>query len=398
MNYFLSFVFLSFQNDVFRHLFLSLAFFHGVLIERKKFGPLGFNIPYEFTTGDLRICMDQLIMFLDEYDVTPYKVLCYTAGHINYGGRITDDWDRRCAMTILDEYYCPKILGDNYSYSASGIYHQLPGNTDHAVYLDYIRSLPINDPPEIFGLHENANITFAQNETFTLLGYLLLLQPKTFNTSGHGKQSEEIVEEISRSLLTTCPQLFDLSSIIQKYPVMYEQSMNTVLTQEVIRNTTLTSPILAFTSASDPPCSSIMLSRLNDYLCTSKELEAVENEAVCVPVEFSVVSVPTENFPYIARLCDIIYDDNRKLTKVCPGCLLLPELTITCTLYGTKSETVSVSTNSTGRFKILRGMTSKLAGPQSFDTDHLRRRSTIVTHNTLTMALKLVSVPILYLQ
>lgn len=67
-------MFLSFQNDVFRHLFLSLAFFHGVLIERKKFGPLGFNIPYEFTTGDLRICMDQLIMFLDEYDVTPYKV------------------------------------------------------------------------------------------------------------------------------------------------------------------------------------------------------------------------------------------------------------------------------------------------------------------------------------
>ncbi|CAH8652543.1 unnamed protein product [Schistosoma rodhaini] len=231
------------KNDVFRHLFLSLAFFHGVLIERKKFGPLGFNIPYEFTTGDLRICMDQLIMFLDEYDITPYKVLCYTAGHINYGGRITDDWDRRCAMSILHEYYCPKVLGDNYSYSVSGIYHQLPGNTDHAVYLDYIRSLPINDPPEIFGLHENANITFAQNETFTLLGYLLLLQPKTSSTSGHGKQREEIVEEISRSLLTTCPQLFDLSSVIHKYPVMYEQSMNTVLTQEVIRYNNLLSTI-----------------------------------------------------------------------------------------------------------------------------------------------------------
>ncbi|VDQ12778.1 unnamed protein product [Trichobilharzia regenti] len=55
------------KNDVFMHLFLSLAFFHSILIERKKFGPLGFNIPYEFTTGDLRICMDQLIMFLTEY-------------------------------------------------------------------------------------------------------------------------------------------------------------------------------------------------------------------------------------------------------------------------------------------------------------------------------------------
>ncbi|KAH8863214.1 Dynein heavy chain 1, axonemal [Schistosoma japonicum] len=231
------------KNDVFRHLFLSLAFFHGVLVERKKFGPLGFNIPYEFTTGDLKICMDQLMMFLTEYDVTPYKVLCYTAGQINYGGRITDDWDRRCAMSILDEYYFPSVLEDNYSYSPSGIYHQLPGNTDHAMYLDYIRSLPINDPPEIFGLHENANITFAQNETFALLGYLLLLQPKTSNTSGHGKQHEEIVEEISRSLLTKCPQPFDLSGVVHKYPVMYEQSMNTVLTQEVIRYNNLLTAI-----------------------------------------------------------------------------------------------------------------------------------------------------------
>ncbi|CAH8612512.1 unnamed protein product [Heterobilharzia americana] len=231
------------KNDVFRHLFLSLAFFHGVLVERKKFGALGFNIPYEFTTGDLRICMDQLIMFLTEYATIPYKVLCYTAGHINYGGRITDDWDRRCAMSILDEYYFPRVLEDNYSYSPSGVYHQLPGTSDHAIYLDYIRGLPINDSPEIFGLHENANITFAQNETFALLGYLLLLQPKSSTTSGSGKQREEIVEEISRSLLTTCPRPFDLPNVVHKYPVMYEQSMNTVLTQEVIRYNNLLSTI-----------------------------------------------------------------------------------------------------------------------------------------------------------
>ena len=31
----------------------------------------------------------------------------------------------------------------------------------------YIKNLPINDTPEIFGLHDNANIMFAQNETFS---------------------------------------------------------------------------------------------------------------------------------------------------------------------------------------------------------------------------------------
>ena len=62
------------QSHDFKHLLLSLCLFHGVLIERRKFGALGFNIPYEFTDGDLRICISQLKMFLLEYGEIPYKV------------------------------------------------------------------------------------------------------------------------------------------------------------------------------------------------------------------------------------------------------------------------------------------------------------------------------------
>lgn len=53
---------------------LSLCLFHGVILERRKFGALGFNIPYEMTDGDLRICISQLQMFLTEYEDIPYKV------------------------------------------------------------------------------------------------------------------------------------------------------------------------------------------------------------------------------------------------------------------------------------------------------------------------------------
>lgn len=95
--------------------------------------------------------------------------------------------------------------------------------------------MPINDLPEIFGLHENANITFAQNETFQLLADLVLLQPKTPLSSKGGKTHEDIIEEVATQLITECPPLLDEAAIVRRYPILYEQSMNTVLIQEVTR-------------------------------------------------------------------------------------------------------------------------------------------------------------------
>ncbi|KAF6028261.1 hypothetical protein EB796_013427 [Bugula neritina] len=221
------------KNQTFKQMLLSLCLFHGVVLERRKFGALGFNIPYEMTDGDLRICISQLQMFLTEYDDIPYKVLRYTAGHINYGGRVTDDIDRRCMMSVLGEFYCPDILNEEHKYSQSGIYKQISPALDHHGYMEYVKSLPINDTPEIFGLHDNANITFAQNETYALLGSLVKLQPKA--ASGGGKSREEIMEEAAKDILSKVPKPVPIGPVMEKYPVLYEQSMNTVLVQEVIR-------------------------------------------------------------------------------------------------------------------------------------------------------------------
>ena len=170
----------------FRQLYFALAWFHAVIQERRKFGPLGFNIDYIFHQSDFRICTQQLRHFLDsgeegeEGDV-PFDALRYTAGELNYGGRLTDEKDRRLCMSILHGVYHPDTLKpEGQGLSPGGIYSVPP--VDHLRTIDvkeYIRSLPLQDQPEAFGLHANADITCARNETFALFTTLLELQPRS---------------------------------------------------------------------------------------------------------------------------------------------------------------------------------------------------------------------------
>jgi dynein heavy chain len=165
------------KSETWRKLLFGLCFFHSVVQERRKFGPLGFNIRYEFNDSDLETSITMLRMLLDEQEGVPWKALNYITGHINYGGRVTDDWDRRCLLSILQIFYTPEILKSEYTFSASGIYFApLCDKLDE--YRKYIEELPLNDPPEVFGMHENANITYQLNESATVLQTILKVQPR----------------------------------------------------------------------------------------------------------------------------------------------------------------------------------------------------------------------------
>jgi dynein heavy chain len=80
-------------------------------------------------------------------------------GHINYGGRVTDDWDRVCLLSTLKKYYTPDVFSDKYCFSDSETYF-VPNCYTIEDFRLAIETLPNQDDPVIFGLHDNANIIF----------------------------------------------------------------------------------------------------------------------------------------------------------------------------------------------------------------------------------------------
>ena len=102
------------KGNTFHKMLWGLAFFHSMVLERRKFGPLGWNIKYEFNDSDLSTSRTVLLMLLNEQEQIPWDALLFVTGHINYGGRVTDDWDRRCLISILKKFYIADILEEKY--------------------------------------------------------------------------------------------------------------------------------------------------------------------------------------------------------------------------------------------------------------------------------------------
>uniref|UniRef100_A0A671M0J4 Dynein heavy chain ATP-binding dynein motor region domain-containing protein n=1 Tax=Sinocyclocheilus anshuiensis TaxID=1608454 RepID=A0A671M0J4_9TELE len=195
----------------------GVCFFHA---ERKKFGPLGWNIRYEFNDSDRDCALLNLNLYCQTGHI-PWDALIYITGEITYGGRVTDAWDQRCLRTILKSFFSPATLEDSYTYSKSGIYFA-PNSDSLTEYKQYIEDLPLIDDPDVFGMHENANLAFQ--ETMTLISTILEVQPRS-SAAGGGKSNDEVVHELADSILSLFLQ--DSNGRVN--------SLTTVLGQEVDR-------------------------------------------------------------------------------------------------------------------------------------------------------------------
>ncbi|VUZ52829.1 unnamed protein product, partial [Hymenolepis diminuta] len=161
-------------------------------------------------------------------------------------GRVTDERDRRCLLTLLLDFYCPALVNENKYKLPTNPSYYVPPKMEYQEYIDFIKALPSTQTPEIFGLHENVDIVRQQSETKSLLSDALLTANCTAESGRGGPStpgSDNQLNEIATDIISKLPPPFDIEAASKKYPLVYQESMNTVLVQELERYNNLTETI-----------------------------------------------------------------------------------------------------------------------------------------------------------
>ena len=196
-----------------RVLTYATCYLHSVVQERRKFGELGWCIPYEFNYSDLEASLEFIEKYMNQLQsitgITNAKknfnisfpVLIFMICEIQYGGKITDNLDRELFSSYGEMYFRENVLEpEAFLTKGSDFKYLVPNVIEHKNYLDYIDTLPVVDSPELFGLNPNADIAFRTKETKELIKTIMKTRPKE-STSNSGLTREEIIQQRAKILL-----------------------------------------------------------------------------------------------------------------------------------------------------------------------------------------------------
>ncbi|KAL7690391.1 putative AAA+ ATPase domain, dynein heavy chain region D6 P-loop domain-containing protein [Plasmopara halstedii] len=212
------------ENSSWRALVFAVCFLHSIVVERRKFGPLGFSVPYEFNAGDIGASLSFLERHLYTSPSPSWPTVQYMVAEVHYGGRITDELDRRLFRAYCEAWLSPTLFEPSFSFNpedklstgstnAPSVQLFNYGRPDLSVveideYHRYIAGFPSVDSPEVFGLHPNADLTYRVKEVSALLGTIALTQPTDTDTSAATAQlesREELILRRIRDLLAVLP-------------------------------------------------------------------------------------------------------------------------------------------------------------------------------------------------
>jgi dynein heavy chain len=209
-----------------RPLTFAVCFLHSVVQERRKFGPIGFSMPYEFNASDL----DASMLYMEKHMTTcllqnrkyEWEAMQQMCCSIQYGGKITQEEDRALFFTYGYLFIREDIFSGNFVFNQQPLDYNytIPDFPDHASYLAFINAMPAQDNPLVFGLNPNADLTASLNESRAMIATLIDTQPSDA-AAGGGKSPEQTVKEIiENEFLKLLPEDFKMLDVEDRLKAM----------------------------------------------------------------------------------------------------------------------------------------------------------------------------------
>jgi len=226
-----------------RQLLYIMCYVHSIVQERRKFGPIGWNIPYEFNQSDVSACVQFLQNHLLEMETKKatqptWETVRYMISVIMYGGRITDDFDQLLMDTYADRYFNQAALTVGYELFKdvkSDFAYVVPDSTEIEPFRAAVESFPSQDSPEAFGLHSNADLTFRTLQVSEVINTIIDTMPKSGGGSG-GESREDKVDRLCADRLEKVPPMFEFYETRDRLKKLGETEPLTVhLKQEIDR-------------------------------------------------------------------------------------------------------------------------------------------------------------------
>uniref|UniRef100_A0A5K3F2S1 AAA_lid_1 domain-containing protein n=1 Tax=Mesocestoides corti TaxID=53468 RepID=A0A5K3F2S1_MESCO len=187
--------FIASAHPKYRSIMFVLVFLHAILQERRRYDKLGWNVSYDFADSDLNVSLLILQKSLNETsegDPIKWSSLKYLIGEVMYGGRTIDSYDRRVLTTYMDEYF-GDFLFDEFQtfhfYHDDSVNYMIPAEADDVTdfrenFLETVENWPVDQKPNVFGLHGNTAIGYSVRFAKNLWSSLQNLLPETDNITG----------------------------------------------------------------------------------------------------------------------------------------------------------------------------------------------------------------------
>ncbi|XP_047736647.1 dynein axonemal heavy chain 3-like [Hyalella azteca] len=238
------------KAKIFKRLLFGLSFFHALILERRAYGALGWNVPYQFTDADFRISALQLKFILEEasdlhstkidkpacspeipgsssepknsersfsgigkvasetnevigvtasetieesepgdFDVRPQlDALKYLAGECNYGGKITDARDRRLLHCLLAKVYNEAVCFQNGVVLGEGF--TVPDSSNLHDAIAHAWTLPVMSGAAVLGLHPDCDTVKRRDKINQLFESMAALEHNFSNSACLEEQVE----------------------------------------------------------------------------------------------------------------------------------------------------------------------------------------------------------------